>query len=58
MDSAAKKKGQPIKHQEGAAVARINLRLPVPIKEKIDRNGGTSWVVGLVRNAEELDKAG
>lgn len=53
MDSAAKKKGQPIKHKEGAATARMNLRLPVPIKEKICRNGGTGWVVKLVRNAEE-----
>lgn len=49
-------KGRPVKHPEGPATARMELRLPEAIKAKIVRNGGTEWVAKLVREAKEKDQ--
>lgn len=48
-----KNKGQPVKQPEGPAAARLSLRLPETIKAKIMRNGGTEWLVKVVREAKE-----
>ena len=51
-------RGQPIKHPEGPATARLEMRVPEPIKAKIKRNGGTNWVIHLVREAKEKEHGG
>ncbi len=51
-------RGQPIKQPEGPATARVEMRVPEPIKAKIMRNGGTDWVVRLVREAKEKEHGG
>lgn len=52
------KRGQPIKQPEGPATARVEMRVPEPIKAKIMRNGGTDWVIRLVREAKEKEHGG
>jgi hypothetical protein len=47
------RRGQPVKQPEGPANARLSLRLPEATKAKIMRNGGTEWLVKVVREAEE-----